>query len=54
MLTSKIGMANKSTDAEFNELNRKFTGVEDYINKLIKDSTSFREAVGSGYQFLRS
>ncbi|KAH8917367.1 BAR-domain-containing protein [Atractiella rhizophila] len=47
MLTSKVGMSSKSTDAEFNELNRKFTAIEDYSNKLIKDSTAFRDAVNN-------
>ncbi|KAK4057001.1 BAR adaptor protein Hob1 [Microbotryomycetes sp. JL221] len=47
MLTSKVGMATKSTDAETDELVRKFTGLEDYTTKLLKDSQTFRDAVNT-------
>ncbi|GAA6010643.1 hypothetical protein JCM10207_007780 [Rhodosporidiobolus poonsookiae] len=55
MLKGSIGMANKSTDAETDELVRKFSGLEEYTAKLVKDTSSFREAVanmltsGSGF-----
>ncbi|KAK0534914.1 BAR adaptor protein Hob1 [Tilletia horrida] len=45
MLTSQVGMANKSQDAEFNTLSGKFAVVEQSADKLLKDAIAFREAV---------
>ncbi|KAK4696255.1 hypothetical protein P7C70_g8409, partial [Phenoliferia sp. Uapishka_3] len=45
MLGSRVGMSSKSQDAEFDELNRKFTGLEDYTQKLCKDTSTFHDAV---------
>ncbi|GAA5859509.1 hypothetical protein JCM1840_004646 [Sporobolomyces johnsonii] len=45
MIGSKVGMSAKSQDAETDELVRKFAGLEDYTAKLVKDTTSFREAI---------
>ena len=47
MLTSKVGMATKSHDAAFDEINRKFTSFEKTSEKLEKDATSYRESVQS-------
>ncbi|KAK4052468.1 BAR adaptor protein Hob1 [Microbotryomycetes sp. JL201] len=47
LLTSKVGMAAKSSDAETDELVRKFAGLEDYTAKLLKDSQTFRDAVNT-------
>ncbi|ODN82003.1 hypothetical protein L202_02330 [Cryptococcus amylolentus CBS 6039] len=44
-LTSRMGMAKKSSDAEFDELDRKFTAVETACAKMHKDSVTFRDAV---------
>ncbi|PPQ98901.1 hypothetical protein CVT24_003532 [Panaeolus cyanescens] len=44
-VTSKIGMAKKSTDTEFDEYHRHFTALEQGAEKLIKDSKAFSEAV---------
>ena len=45
MLTSRVGMAAKSADAEFDEYNRRFTSIELYAEKMLKDSSTFRDAV---------
>ncbi|GAA5973498.1 hypothetical protein JCM11641_006495 [Rhodosporidiobolus odoratus] len=47
LLKGGVGMATKSQDAEANELIRKFGGLEEYTAKLVKDTTSFREAVAN-------
>jgi amphiphysin len=47
MLGGKVGMASKSHDAQFDELNRRFVIIEKYADKLMKDSTSFRDATKS-------
>ncbi|PWN20365.1 BAR-domain-containing protein [Microstroma glucosiphilum] len=47
LLTTRVGMASKSHDAAFDDLNRRFTAIEKYTEKLVKDSTSFRDAVKS-------
>lgn len=47
MLGGKVGMASKSHDAEFDDLNRRFTAIEKYSEKLQKDSTTFRDGVKS-------
>lgn len=47
MLGGKVGMASKSHDAQFDDMNRRFTVIEKYAEKLLKDSTTFREAVKS-------
>ncbi|GAA6060837.1 hypothetical protein JCM10212_005255 [Sporobolomyces blumeae] len=43
--TSKVGLANKSNDPETDELVRKFASLEECTGKLVKDTTSFREAI---------
>ncbi|UZJ53149.1 hypothetical protein CBS101457_002469 [Exobasidium rhododendri] len=45
MLGGKVGMATKSHDAQFDELNRRFEVVQKYADKLAKDSTTLRDAV---------
>ncbi|GAA5840539.1 hypothetical protein JCM9279_007359 [Rhodotorula babjevae] len=47
LIGSKVGMGKQSVDADTNELVRKFAGLEEYTAKLVKDSSSFREAVSS-------
>ncbi|WVW84026.1 hypothetical protein I302_106054 [Kwoniella bestiolae CBS 10118] len=46
-LTSRIGMSKKSTDAEFNDYERKFAAVEAACEKMLKDSTVFRDSVSN-------
>ncbi|GAA5856916.1 hypothetical protein JCM8547_008463 [Rhodosporidiobolus lusitaniae] len=50
MLKGSVGMGTKSQDPEVNELVRKFGGLEEYTAKLVKDSSSFREAVANMLQ----
>ncbi|KAL8283731.1 hypothetical protein RQP46_005526 [Phenoliferia psychrophenolica] len=50
MLGSKVGMSTKSQDPDFDELHRKFTGLEGellshYTSKLVKDTGTFHDAV---------
>lgn len=40
-----MGLSSKSSDAEFDNLNRRFTSIEKYTEKLLKDSTAFRDSV---------
>jgi amphiphysin len=40
-----VGLSSKSSDAEFDNLNRRFTSIEKYTEKLLKDSTTFRDSV---------
>lgn len=47
MLTARVGMAAKSQDAEFDELNRRFMAIEQCSERLNKDSATFRDAVKS-------
>ncbi|BGP26538.1 BAR adaptor protein Hob1 [Rhodotorula toruloides] len=47
MIGSKVGMGKQSVDAETNELVRKFSGLEEYTAKLVKDSSSFSDSVAS-------
>jgi len=47
LVTSKVGMASKSSDAEFDEMNRRFTAFEGYAEKLMKDTTAFRDAINN-------
>lgn len=47
MMTSRVGMAAKSTDAQFDDLNRRFTATEKLAEKLTKDAATFRDAVKS-------
>ncbi|GAA5913470.1 hypothetical protein JCM6882_001969 [Rhodosporidiobolus microsporus] len=47
MLKGSVGMSSKSVDAETNELTRKFGGLEEYTAKLVKDTSSFRDAVAN-------
>lgn len=55
MMGSKVGLSQKSNDAVFDDLNRRFGIIEKYSEKLQKDSTTFRDAVkamlmsGSGF-----
>ncbi|KAH8101590.1 BAR-domain-containing protein [Cristinia sonorae] len=55
MMTSKVGMAKKSNDPEFDDYNRRFSALEQAIEKLIKDTKAFSEAVTnlftSGHNF---
>ncbi|WOO81199.1 Regulator of cytoskeleton and endocytosis [Vanrija pseudolonga] len=46
-LTSKFGMSKKSTDAEYNDWERKFAAIEAASEKMHKDSVVFRDAVTS-------
>ncbi|WVQ67560.1 uncharacterized protein L199_005761 [Kwoniella botswanensis] len=46
-LTSRIGMSKKSTDVEFNDYERKFAAVEAACEKMLKDSTVFRDSVSN-------
>ncbi|ADV20384.1 hypothetical protein I315_01487 [Cryptococcus gattii Ru294] len=46
-LTSRIGMAKKSTDPEFNDYERKFAAIEAACQKMHKDSVVFRDSVSS-------
>jgi amphiphysin len=48
ILGGKVGMATKSHDAQFDDLNRRYTIIEKYAEKLAKDSTSFRDGVKCG------
>lgn len=45
IITSKVGMAKSSNDAEIDDLKRRFTAVEEESAKLLKDSKSYRDAV---------
>ncbi|KDN53329.1 BAR-domain-containing protein [Tilletiaria anomala UBC 951] len=45
LLTSKVGMTTKSSDAAFDELNRKFTTVEKSGERLQKDAQSYKQSV---------
>ncbi|POY71618.1 hypothetical protein BMF94_5311 [Rhodotorula taiwanensis] len=58
MLGSKVGMGKQSVDAETNEIVRRFAGLEgkltsdpgkrtEYTAKLVKDTSSFRDAVAT-------
>ena len=44
-MTSKIGMAAKSSDPAFDSLNQRFTNLEKLSDKLLKDASAFRDAV---------
>ncbi|WWC89221.1 uncharacterized protein L201_004139 [Kwoniella dendrophila CBS 6074] len=46
-LTSRIGMSKKSTDPEFNDYERKFAAIEAACEKMLKDSTTFRDSVSN-------
>lgn len=45
MLGSKVGLAQKSHDAAFDELERRFAVIEKYAEKLQKDSKTYHDAV---------
>ncbi|CAE6520522.1 unnamed protein product [Rhizoctonia solani] len=45
MMTSRIGMAKKSSDPVFDDLNRKFTSIEQSTDKLLKDAKVFSDSV---------
>ncbi|CAO1638689.1 unnamed protein product [Sympodiomycopsis kandeliae] len=45
MMTSRVGMSAKSSDAQFDDLNRRFGNTEKLAEKLTKDAATFRDAV---------
>lgn len=45
LITSKVGMSHKSSDAQFDELARRFGTFEKTAEKLKKDATSYRDSV---------
>lgn len=45
LMTSKIGMAAKSSDPAFDSLNQRFTSLEKLSEKLLKDASTLRDAV---------
>ncbi|KAJ7171814.1 hypothetical protein C8R43DRAFT_979525 [Mycena crocata] len=45
MVTSKVGMAKKSTDPEFDDYQRHFGDMEKAAEKLLKDTKAFTDAV---------
>ncbi|CAE6421760.1 Protein hob1 AltName: Full=Homolog of Bin1 [Rhizoctonia solani AG-1 IB] len=45
LMTSKIGMSKKSSDPVFDDLNRKFTSIEQSTDKLLKDAKVFSDSV---------
>ncbi|TFK40932.1 hypothetical protein BDQ12DRAFT_646537 [Crucibulum laeve] len=49
-VTSKIGMAKKSTDPEFDDYHRHFSSLEKAAEKLIKDTKAFSEAVAALFE----
>ncbi|ORY32784.1 hypothetical protein BCR39DRAFT_464181 [Naematelia encephala] len=57
-LTSRIGMAKKSSDAEYNDYELKFQAIEAASEKMLRDSTTFRDSstslLYSGTSFSKS
>ena len=47
MVPSKVGMAAKSTDVEFDHLRHKFEAMEKLIKQLSKESQTYLDAVKS-------
>ncbi|KAJ1027306.1 hypothetical protein NDA18_003315 [Ustilago nuda] len=45
LMTSKIGMTAKSSDPAFDSLNQRFTSLEKFSEKLLKDASTYRDAV---------
>ncbi|QRV76136.1 BAR adaptor protein [Ceratobasidium sp. AG-Ba] len=45
LVTSRVGMAKKSTDPTFDDYHRKFTAIEQSTDKLLKDAKVFSESV---------
>jgi len=45
LVTAKVGMSKKSTDPEFDDYQRKFTTMEETVEKLLKDCKKFNESV---------
>ncbi|KAK7029701.1 BAR adaptor protein Hob1 [Paramarasmius palmivorus] len=45
MVTSKVGMAKKSNDPEFDDYERHFSAMETAVEKLLKDTKAFTDAV---------
>ncbi|KAF8741682.1 BAR protein, partial [Rhizoctonia solani] len=45
LMTSRIGMSKKSSDPVFDDLNRKFTSIEQSTDKLLKDAKVFSDSV---------
>jgi len=56
--TTRIGLAKKSQDPEYNDYERKFAAIEAASEKMLKDSAVFRDSVTSllmsGQSFARS
>ncbi|THH13196.1 hypothetical protein EW146_g6994 [Bondarzewia mesenterica] len=55
MVTTRVGMSKKSTDPEFDEYQRNFATLEHAVEKFLKDTKAFTDAVnalftsGTGY-----
>lgn len=49
LIGGKVGMAQKSTDPAFDQLNARFGVIEKAAEKLLKDSASFKDAVKGEY-----
>lgn len=47
IVTSKVGLAAKSTDVEFDHLKRKFEAMERLAHQLTKEATTYLEAAKS-------
>ncbi|KAJ3997901.1 BAR-domain-containing protein [Lentinula boryana] len=47
MVTSKVGMSKKSNDPEFDDYQRHFSSMEQAVEKLLKDTKAFTDAVNS-------
>ncbi|KAG9100826.1 hypothetical protein FS749_012545 [Ceratobasidium sp. UAMH 11750] len=45
LVTSRVGMAKKSSDPTFDDYHRKFTAIEQSTDKLLKDAKVFSESV---------
>ncbi|KAE9409391.1 BAR-domain-containing protein [Gymnopus androsaceus JB14] len=45
MVTSKVGMSKKSNDPEFDDYQRHFSAMETAVEKLLKDTKAFTDAV---------
>ncbi|PWN49557.1 BAR-domain-containing protein [Violaceomyces palustris] len=58
LMTSKVGLASKSSDPQFDQLQNRFASLEKHAEKLLKDSATFRDSVKnmllSGSNFGRS
>ncbi|EPQ28487.1 uncharacterized protein PFL1_03790 [Pseudozyma flocculosa PF-1] len=45
LMSSRVGLAAKSSDPQFDSLQQRFASLEKYAEKLLKDSATFRDAV---------